>query len=133
MSPTARAPFPVSNVSFVGASGYYPQFISLSDTDTITLSPELVIKGQSIGVASTAKGFNDVDGILGIGPTGLTQGTVSSNKLVPTVTDNLFSQGTIATECIGICYAPTGKNGEINGELTFGGVDDSKYMIRSVV
>ena len=34
-------------------------------TDTVTLSPDLVIAKQSIGVASTATGFSDTDGILG--------------------------------------------------------------------
>lgn len=34
-------------------------------TDTVTLGSDLVIQNQSIGVASTAQGFNDVDGILG--------------------------------------------------------------------
>ena len=42
--------------------------------DTVSLSKDLVIQNQSIGVASTAQGFNDVDGILGIGPVDLTSG-----------------------------------------------------------
>jgi hypothetical protein len=46
-------------------------------TDTVTLSSSLVIPSQSIGVASSASGFDDVDGILGIGPVDLTEGTVS--------------------------------------------------------
>jgi hypothetical protein len=48
------------------------------DTDTVLLNDDLVIQNQSIGVASTAQGFNDVDGILGIGPVDLTSGTVTS-------------------------------------------------------
>jgi hypothetical protein len=36
-----------------------------TDTDTVTLESNLVIHNQSIGVSSTAQGFNDVDGILG--------------------------------------------------------------------
>lgn len=36
-----------------------------SDTDTVTLNPNLVIQNQSIGVASSAQGFSGVDGILG--------------------------------------------------------------------
>lgn len=34
-------------------------------SDRIELGPRLVIENQSIGVASDAKGFNGVDGILG--------------------------------------------------------------------
>lgn len=98
-------------------------------TDTVTISSDLVIQNQSIGVASTAQGFSDVDGILGIGPVDLTQGTVGSNQPVPTVTDNLFAQGTIANDSIGIFYQPTTDSGALNGELTFGGVDTSKCVI----
>lgn len=36
-----------------------------SDIDQVALGRKLVIKQQSIGVASTAQGFNGVDGILG--------------------------------------------------------------------
>lgn len=36
-----------------------------ADIDTVTLKENLVIGNQSIGVASSAQGFNDVDGILG--------------------------------------------------------------------
>lgn len=41
-----------------------------------------------------------------IGPADLASGTVSNESEVPTVTDNLFSQGTIPTEVIGISYNP---------------------------
>jgi hypothetical protein len=46
---------------------------------------------------------------------------------VPTVTDNLYNQGTITTESIGISYEPTTTTAEgtVNGTLTFGGVDTS--------
>lgn len=99
-------------------------------TDTVTISPGLVIQNQSIGVATTATGFSGVDGILGIGPVDLTSGTVSGVSTVPTVTDNLFSQGTISSESIGISFEPTTGDGSgalVNGELTFGGTDSTKY------
>ncbi|KAI0333691.1 acid protease [Cubamyces sp. BRFM 1775] len=95
-------------------------------TDTVTLSSSLVIQNQSIGVASSAQGFQGVDGILGIGPVDLTEGTVSGNQPVPTVTDNLFAQGTIESDSIGIFYQPTTDSGALNGELSFGSVDSSK-------
>ncbi|KIK69780.1 hypothetical protein GYMLUDRAFT_34177 [Collybiopsis luxurians FD-317 M1] len=87
---------------------------------------ELSIPNQSFGVASTAQGFSDTDGILGIGPVDLTSGTVSGTSEVPTVTDNLFQNGTISAESIGISYNPTTGDNIANGELTFGGVDQSK-------
>lgn len=99
------------------------------DTDTVTISPELVIQDQSIGVATTAQGFNGVDGILGIGPADLTAGTVSNADTVPTITDNLFTQGSISMESIGISYEPSTGEDIANGELAFGTVDTSKWVL----
>ncbi|KAF9041822.1 acid protease [Hymenopellis radicata] len=105
---------------------------SLSGTeyiDKVTITDGLVINQQSIGVASKSAGFAPgIDGILGIGPVDLTQGTLSpaNNTLIPTVTDNLFSQGTITDNKIGIFFAPTNSLESENGVLTWGGVDTSK-------
>ncbi|EPQ53054.1 family A1 protease [Gloeophyllum trabeum ATCC 11539] len=97
-------------------------------TDRVSLSSDLTINSQSIGVASSSSGFGSgIDGILGIGPVALTEGTVSGVSSVPTVTDNLYSQGTISTEAIGVYFAPTTSRSTTNGELTFGGADSSKY------
>ncbi|KAJ6585319.1 acid protease [Mycena capillaripes] len=111
------------NVSYGSGSFTGTEYI-----DEVTLGPGLVIQNQSIGVSSRATGFNDVDGILGIGPVDLTTGTVKSMPNVPTITDNLSKQGTIPTEAIGISYVPTtSANSAANGELTFGGTDPSKF------
>ncbi|KAG2356696.1 acid protease [Suillus spraguei] len=83
--------------------------------DTVTLSSDLVITQQSIGSATESEGFDDVDGILGVGPTDLTQGTVSDVGTVPT-------SGTIGTKVLGVYFVPGGSS----GELTFGGLDSSK-------
>ncbi|KAG1834407.1 aspartic proteinase [Suillus variegatus] len=98
-------------------------------TDTITLGTGLTITAQSIGVASTSEGFTDVDGILGIGPLDLTSGTLTNEptKTIPTVIDNLHSQGTIPHKLIGISFEPTTSKTVTNGELTFGGTDATKY------
>jgi hypothetical protein len=88
-------------------------------TDTVTLSPDLVISKQSIGVATQSQGFQGVDGILGIGPVDLTANTLSSGKSVPTVTDNLLSSGTISTEIIGIYYVPAAESSTV-GSMDFG-------------
>lgn len=96
-------------------------------TDTVTLG-SLVIPRQSIGVATTSTGFDGTDGILGIGPVDLTQGTLSpaTNSLIPTVTDNLFNNGQINANEIGISFEPTNTVEILNGELTWGGTDSSK-------
>ena len=98
-------------------------------------------------MASSATGFDGTDGILGIGPVSLTQGeylklactrivgcadidfpgTVSGVSSVPTVTDNLFSQGTISREVVSVSFQPTTQQEVTNGELTFGGTDSSKF------
>ncbi|KZP09886.1 family A1 protease [Athelia psychrophila] len=96
-------------------------------TDTVTLGTGLTVTKASIGVATAATGFDGVDGILGLGPNFLTLGTVSGTLIVDTIADDLKSQGVISTESIGIYYAPTTSESVGNGELTFGGVDTSKY------
>ncbi|EJC99835.1 aspartic peptidase A1 [Fomitiporia mediterranea MF3/22] len=108
---------------------YGSGFVSgLEFTDTVTLTNELVITSQTIGSALAAGGFQGVDGILGIGPIGLTEGTEfpSITSKVPTVTDNLFSQGKIPQKVVGIYFAPTTSQSDTNGEMTFGGADTSR-------
>ncbi|KZT72870.1 family A1 protease [Daedalea quercina L-15889] len=96
--------------------------------DTVTLGDGLTITQQSIGVASSAEGFSGVDGILGVGPVALTEGTLGdSDETIPTVTDNLLSQGLISTEVLAISFEPATSDSDANGELTFGGTDSSKY------
>ncbi|KIM82570.1 hypothetical protein PILCRDRAFT_820438 [Piloderma croceum F 1598] len=95
-------------------------------TDTVTFSSSLKISKQSIGVATESSGFNNVDGILGLGPVDLTVGTLSDqSKSIPTVTDSLFADKAITSDTLGIFFQPTGSKAS-SGELTFGGVDTSK-------
>ncbi|KZT31528.1 family A1 protease, partial [Sistotremastrum suecicum HHB10207 ss-3] len=107
-------------------------FIGEECTDTVSLGPDLVIKSQSIGAALLSEGFEGVDGIIGLGPVDLTEGTVQSfpggSSVVPTVTNNLVSQGTIAIEVVGVSFEPTTSDSALNGVLTFGGVDSSKFI-----
>ena len=93
--------------------------------DTVTVAPGLVIKKQSIGVANSSTGFSEgIDGILGVGPVDLTNGTVSDMKTIPTVSDNLFKQRKISEEVLGVYFVPSSEN-STTGKLTFGGYDDS--------
>ncbi|KFY88343.1 hypothetical protein V500_06414 [Pseudogymnoascus sp. VKM F-4518 (FW-2643)] len=86
-------------------------------TDDVTLD-SLTIQGQSIGVATSSTGMRDLDGVLGLGPTGLTQGTTSGGGEIPTVIDNLFSQGTIAAHLVSIA----GK------QISYGKTDASTFV-----
>jgi cathepsin E len=56
-------------------------------------------------------------------------GTLSpaSTSIVPTVTDNLFSQGLIPTNQVGISLEPATAASVTNGELTWGGTDSTKF------
>jgi hypothetical protein len=96
--------------------------------DTVTLNSDLVITQQSIGVAEYGTNANlpaSLDGILGLGPVDLTENTVSNTNQVPTVMNNLYTQGTISSEVLGAFFEPASV-GDGSGELTFGGYDSSK-------
>ncbi|KAI0718144.1 family A1 protease [Cerioporus squamosus] len=107
-------------------------FFGKEYSDEVTLTPDLAISNQSIGDATYAYGFNiGTDGILGLGPSGLTCGTVTTlpptDGCEPTVTDNAFTQGLINAQLVGISFAPTTNLSDTNGELTFGSIDQTKY------
>ncbi|KAI0649630.1 acid protease [Trametes meyenii] len=97
--------------------------------DTITLGPGFTVKDQEIGAANVSTGFQDIDGILGIGPADLTCGTLLPNekKCIPTVTDNAFAQKLIPEHLVAISFEPSTSAESVNGQLTFGGVDPSKF------
>ncbi|KAM5546209.1 hypothetical protein V8D89_000335 [Ganoderma adspersum] len=112
-----------SRVSVTYGSG---SFSGEEYTDTVTIG-SLVIENQGVGVASRSSGFSGYDGILGIGPVDLTEGTTSSGGEIPTVVNTAFAAGSIDANLIGISFEPTTSESVTNGELTFGGVDTSKY------
>ncbi|KAM0258916.1 hypothetical protein ACHAQJ_003572 [Trichoderma viride] len=96
--------------------------------DTVSFGG-LTVSSQSIGAARTSSGFSGVDGIIGFGPVDLTEDTVSNANTVPTFLDNLFSQGSISSEVLGVSFKPESgsDSDDTNGELTLGGTDSSKY------
>ncbi|KAF7327735.1 Aspartic proteinase [Mycena kentingensis (nom. inval.)] len=107
-------------------------FAGLNVVDEVRFTPNLVVHDQGIAVSvpGAPQGFPEgMDGILGIGPVALTRGTVTANRssTVPTVVDNLYTQGSISSYEIGIYYEPTTVEGSVNGVLTFGGVDQTKF------
>ncbi|KAF9579372.1 hypothetical protein BGW38_004400 [Lunasporangiospora selenospora] len=86
--------------------------------DQVTLSPNLVVSDQSIGVSTEKTSVED--GILGLGPTSLTNGTLQNNiaKQIPTVLDNLYSEAKISSHVFSIDHE----------FITFGGYDASKVI-----
>ncbi|GJE99837.1 acid protease [Phanerochaete sordida] len=102
-------------------------FIGLEYNDTVSLGG-ISIVNQTIGAAQWSGGFAaSVDGILGLGNTILTTETLPSGQSIPTVLDNAWSQHAISEDVIGIAFAPPDSYSDTNGELTFGGVDSSKF------
>jgi aspartyl protease len=65
-----------------------------------------------------------------IGPNDLSFGLLNpdNNTIAQTVTDNLFQQGKIQKNQVAVSFEPTNSIPTVNGELTFGGVDSSKYI-----
>lgn len=97
-------------------------FVGQEWLDQVTLTPELIISNQSIGVARSTQNIpKDYDGVLGLGPTDLANGTVYDIVEVPTVVDNLYSQGTISDAVVGILFEPAPDSR--SGKITFGGYD----------
>ncbi|KAH9934569.1 aspartic peptidase A1 [Epithele typhae] len=104
-------------------------FVGMEVVDQVTLAPGLTLPRQSIGDGLVSMGFSGVDGILGIGPKGLTCGSFlpELGKCVPTVTDTAFQLGLLTEYMVGISFAPSATEGSTNGELTFGGIDTTKF------
>ena len=55
------------------------------------------------------------------------QGTTDSGDAVPTVVDNAFELGLIENKILGVSFEPLTSFDEVNGELTFGGVDPGLF------
>ena len=104
--------------------------LGIEYTDTVTLGSGLVITEQSIGVGSytSPPHLNGADGILGLGPVGLTLGSLPNEPttIIPTVTQNLWRQDIISEEIFSISFEPMSSSAIGYGELALGGVDTSK-------
>ncbi|KAG2114209.1 aspartic peptidase domain-containing protein [Suillus discolor] len=116
------------NVKVIYGTGH---FFGMEYTDTFDFGNGLAIAQQSIGVATETSGtFGEADGILGLGPVGLTAGSLTDEPrtTIPTVSDNLHSQSTIHREVVSISFQPTtSTQSMVNGELTFGGTVRNKH------
>ncbi|KAG2357539.1 aspartic peptidase A1 [Suillus spraguei] len=119
----------------VPVGGIY-QFGSFQGTlfeDSMTFGPDqLSINGMRFGVASTSEGFA-FDGVLGIGPRGLTRGILNSPEAtLPTVADYLVQRRAIRKPIVGIFFQPIGVGAPLigGGEISFGGANRQRYTGR---
>jgi cathepsin E len=65
-----------------------------------------------------------------LGPKGLSNDALypQNPSVIPTVTDNLFAQGAIEQNLVAVSFEPNSMSTSIiNGELTFGATDPTKY------
>ncbi|KAI0733577.1 acid protease [Fomitopsis betulina] len=96
--------------------------------DRVTIGGATV-QSQIIGDAEWLHGFTlekPIDGIFGLGPSGSNAGEVSGSTTTPTFVENLVSEGTIDEPVFGIYVGPLSDDAESAGEITFGGVDESR-------
>ncbi|KAG2352473.1 acid protease [Suillus spraguei] len=103
-------------------------FVGTLWTDAVTLLDGLTVTRMPIGVLSNPRDFVH-DGILGIGPQGLTRGTLP-NRLgdtFPTITNRLYTQHAIQP-LIGIFFRPTALDLNDDGQLSFGQLDLTMYI-----
>lgn len=52
---------------------------------------------------------------------------LESDINISSVVDNLFAQAAIQQDLVAISFEPTSTEGTVNGELTFGGTDSTKF------
>ena len=67
--------------------------------------------------------------VVGLGPSASNYGDISGFNSTPTFVETLVAQNQISEPTFGIYIAPLGANGATqgNGEITFGGIDKSKF------
>ncbi|KAG2365600.1 aspartic proteinase [Suillus spraguei] len=96
--------------------------------DTVTLANELTITAMAFGVASAWQGTTG-DGILGIGPEGLTRGSLRDlpEYTIPTVTDFLLARDLISQPIVSMSFQPATTD-TVDGVLTFGEPDPTMYF-----
>lgn len=100
--------------------------------DKVTIG-EATVQSQIIGAANFTTGFalvEPIDGILGLGPTGSNGGEVDGFDTTPTFVDSLLAENSIDEPIFGIYIAPLSTDGtpQAEGEITFGGVDESRIQ-----
>ncbi|KAG2361484.1 acid protease [Suillus spraguei] len=135
-----------SAITWVGASTQYVPTVTSFDTgeaiwqehgsivligtqwtDTVTLAHGVTVTRMPIGVASHPMGVN-IDGILGIGPAGLTLDALLNRPrdTFQTITGYLYHQHVIWQPLVGISFQPSTVDTD-DGQLSFGETDPGLY------
>ncbi|GJJ75051.1 hypothetical protein EMPS_07409 [Entomortierella parvispora] len=99
--------------------------------DVATLGPYKF--HQEFGVSNNFSGFSSaVQGLVGFGPADLSANVTATGSVVPTPPENLYFAHIIKSNVVGVWFQPitNGSTQETNGEITFGGVDPTKFLGR---
>ncbi|KAJ3558483.1 hypothetical protein NM688_g902 [Phlebia brevispora] len=110
----------------ISTSNRLGSFFGEEFLDTVTIG-DLTVTDQPIVVVKPSEGSEGVDGILGLGPDDLTEGSVPGGESIPTFIDTAFLEDLIPAKVLGISFEPTTSLSAANGELTFGGVDPTRF------
>ncbi|KAJ6486328.1 aspartic peptidase domain-containing protein [Mycena vulgaris] len=91
----------------------------------------IAMPNKSIGVFQTTNtglgGIPGVDGILGIGPEELCTLEINATLGVPTIVQTLSCQRNITAQLFAIALQPTTGVMSLNGEISWGAVDTTKF------
>lgn len=97
--------------------------------DRVTVG-DTTVNSQIIGAANSSK-FSPpaapISGIFGLGPDGCNFNEVQGNYTTPTFLQALVAEGSIEKEVFGFYVPPYDPTGSMQGEITFGGVDESRF------
>ncbi|KAJ7445280.1 family A1 protease [Mycena latifolia] len=103
-------------------------FSGIEVLDQVVLA-DVAMVNKSIGVVPWNTSLLGIDGILGIGPADLSVGSLVSNLTqgIPTIVQTLSCQGNITTQLYAIALQPMTSAMSLNGEISWGGVDSTKF------
>ncbi|KAG2364073.1 aspartic peptidase domain-containing protein [Suillus spraguei] len=97
-------------------------------TDVLTFDDTFTTE-MKIAVASDYDEGMIYNGVLGIGPTGLSAGSVKNHPEIEleTITQRLFDTGSISQPLVGIFFQPSSRDGNDGGILNFGEPNTAFY------
>ncbi|KAG6328727.1 hypothetical protein ID866_10362 [Astraeus odoratus] len=121
------ASYPTSQIINLSYGGGMVLLRAQTYQDLIVLD-DLTINPQGIGIPTKLEGFPPgFDGIMGLGPSRAGAYYSEDGKIIPTVVDNLYSQGAIGSPLLGVFLWPRSISNVCGpgGILSFGSIDTS--------
>jgi Eukaryotic aspartyl protease len=112
----------LARAQIIGASNSTQGFTLVRPIDGIRMSP--------VGASPEFDSTYQYNCLVGLGPSGSNAGDVSGLNATPTFVETLVLDGSIDKPVFGVFISPLGQNGvpEGTGEISFGGVDESRIQ-----